>query len=382
MSCIQKLTKPYAFLATVLLFAGFAANAWADPLPGRDTPKFSQLPMINTPIVDPNGTVQIYQGHDELSTVYGFRGIGPNDLPQSYTGRFMADDFADKLSSPVVHVKWWGSYFRDIVAEPLNKFLISFESDQPADADNPFSHPDQPLLNQVVTRAATLTPGSGTFTEKLIRGPDPILGESLYEYNAELHLDKSFPEKADTVYWLKIAAMIDVFPGFDNFDPLDPLHPPLFTGNRPTAWGWHNRDYTMQNLLASTAVTPGEVLDGTIGTAPVYHFQDDAVAGILVVNPLGPGGRVMPSITQTEMLPQHYRDFADGPGGTTTNDTIRISDFSKDLAFELYTVPEPASCLLLLMGLCITASPRQRGDCRAGGRRIHSARVDTAARAS
>ena len=304
-----------------------------------------------------------YGGHDELSTIYGLHGIGPNDLPQSYAGNFMADDFADKLNTPVVHVKWWGSYLRDHIVEPLNQFVIAFESDQPADANNAFSRPAQPLLTQVVNRATTLTPGSGTFTERLIRGPDAVRHESLYEYNAELHLDKAFPESADTVYWLKIAAIIDTYPGFSNYDPFNP-NPLITFGDRPTAWGWHNRDYTIRDMLASTAVAPGEVLDGTINGAPIYHFQDDAVSGRMIANMVGPGGRAMPSILQTNMSPQYYVDLTDGPGATVPG-AIGISHYSKDLAFELYTtgVPEPGSSLIVMSGCVLLSLVRRRTAC-------------------
>lgn len=357
-------------LAMSLSLISFVGTVKGDPLPGRDILKFSQRPMVNTPIQDPivvpnpnfapaiNGVTN-YAGHDELSTVYGFHGSFPNDNPTAYSGRFMADDFADKLNSPVVHIKWWGSYLGDHVVEPLNRFLIAFESDQPVDAANSFSHPAQPLLTQIVNRATTLTPGSGTFTERLVRGPDAVRHESLYEYNAELHLDKAFPEKADTVYWLKIAAMIDTYPGFSDYDPFNPQAITFF-GDRPTVWGWHNRDYTLQNTLASNLVAPGEILDGTINGSPIYHFQDDAVTGKLFVNLQGPGGPLMPSITQTNMSPTFYADFADGPAATAG--TVGISHYSKDLAFELYTtnVPEPGTCLLLTSSFLGLAMLRRR----------------------
>ena len=335
-------------VALTLLFGSLATldRAAADPLPGRDLLKFTQKPMIATPIPDNNGTVTTYMGHDELSTAYGF--AQPGTVPQVYQGRFMADDFADNLSSPVVHVKWWGSYFKDFIHPqmPVNKFLISFESDVPQGPNNPYSHPGSPLLNQVVTRGA-LAPGSGTFTEKLIRGPDPILNESLYEYNAELHLNLDFPEKKDTVYWLKIVAMVDALPGFP-FDPYNPQN----SSAPVTQWGWYNRDYTVPNPLASPAVVPGEQIVGQVGVnTPVWHFQDDSVAGDVRILPTTPGGYLTPFIDQQNMLPQKYVDFADGPGiGNAA--TPPISAFSKDLAFELYTVvPEPTGAALLAMGM-------------------------------
>jgi hypothetical protein len=343
---------------TILALLTAATGAQADPLPGRDVLKFSQRPMINRPIADTSGLVQTYQGHDELSTVYGY---GDFLHPvQNYQGRFMADDFADNFNSPVVHVKWWGSYRNDHIESNMavNRFLISFESDKPAGAGQTFSSPDQPLLNQTVTRALTLTPGSGTYTEKLIRGPDPLLHESLFEYNAELHINKPFPEQAGTVYWLKIAAVVDVpinYPSFDFHNPQNGFFA------HPTVWGWHNRDYTIQDPLASAAVSPGEFIAGSAGLAPVWHFQDDAVTGDLTINPLTSGGLVMPTISQSNMSPTNYLDLADGPG-PHIGAIAGIGSFSKDLAFEIYTVavPEPASAGLLCAALVGLATRRRR----------------------
>ena len=105
-----------------------------------------------------------------------------------------------------------------------------------------------------------------------------MIGEALYRYNAELALP--FAQQPDTVYWLKIAALVDV---------PQPVVAPIPPGT--TQWGWHNRDYTINNPQASTApsVVPGEYLDGIVpGTgSPIYHFQDDAVTGILDYTPAG-----------------------------------------------------------------------------------------------
>jgi hypothetical protein len=312
--------------------AGQVRMAAGDPLPGRDLLKFSQKPMDGTPITNTAGQVERYWGHDELSTAYST--IGATG-PTPYRGTFMADDFADKFDSPVVHVKWWGSYLNNFVSSgiPVDKFLISFESDVPANPNNPFSHPGQPLLNQIVRRGP-IAPGSGTYTEKPISGGGPPLGETLYEYNAELHLGREFFEKPDTVYWLKIVALVDLPAGII----IDPIQPPTFVPR----WGWHNRDYTIMDSLASTApaVVPGEHIDGFLGPVPggtpVWHFQDDAVTGLVVVDHLStPNGNLFPIIDQAGYTPTRYLALADGPPG--------IGEFSKDLAFELYTtVPEPS----------------------------------------
>jgi hypothetical protein len=338
-----------------LILAAFAllpvSIAFGDPLPGRDVLKFSQLPMDGTPIVDASGGTTLYWGHDELSTAYS---SGASTQPRIYQGVFMADDFADKFNSPVVHVKWWGSYLNNFQTPeyPVDKFLISFESDIPQGPNNPFSRPGEPLLNQIVRRVPIggLAPGSGTYTEKPISPGGAPLFETLYEYNAELHLGKEFFQKPDTVYWLKIVALVDLPAGV----PIDP--PPTFAPR----WGWHNRDYTIFDPLASAppAVVPGEHLAGSIGPlpggAPIWHFQDDAVTGRIFVDTAGPMGEIMPVIDQSLYAPTRYVPLADGPE--------QIGQYSKDLAFELYTlVPEPASCFMLPASVAaITLASRRR----------------------
>lgn len=344
------------------LLAVLAATsiASADPLPGRDLTKFSQKPMNATSIVNTTGTVSVYGGHDELSTAYG---IGTAAQPPvDYQGRFMADDFADNLSSPIVHVKWWGSYHQDVINPnmPVNRFLISFENDVPAGPAPSFSRPtDVGNFNQTVLRSNVLTPGSGTFTEKVIRGKDPVVGESLYEYNAELNLGKSFAELKDTVYWLKIVAMVDIPAAFPQ--PFSVVNPPP----NATQWGWHNRDYTIQNLLASPNVTPGEQQVGTVpGGAPIWHFQDDAVTGDVRILPnSAAGGLLMPLVFQPDvnMQPTNYLNLADGPGPIPGTNWPGIGTFSKDLAFEIYTVvPEPATAGLMGVALAAIGLRRKR----------------------
>jgi hypothetical protein len=338
-----------ATLTTVFTFFAISASTLADPLPGRDVLKFSQQPMDNLTLTG-GGVTQTFWGHDELSTAYSVPntagGLGP------YQGTFMADDFADKFASPVVHVKWWGSYLDNGINPniPVNKFLISFETDVPASAGHNFSHPGQPIINQIVRRGP-LAPGSGTFTETPVSPGGPPLNERLFEYNAELHLGKDFKQLPDTVYWLKIVALVDLPPGI--VIP-NPDQPPAFVPR----WGWHNRDYTVMNPLASTApaVVPGEHIDGFLGPAPggipVWHFQDDAVTGRVFVDTAGPMGQIMPVILQTNYQPRNYLPGADGPPP--------IAQFSKDLAFELYTVPEPAACGLMLVAAVIAIAYRRQ----------------------
>jgi hypothetical protein len=352
-NCIR-LFVPLALAAASL---AFVPQSLADPLPG-EVPKFSQMPMVNTAIQG-----QTYFGHDEFSTAYGVGNAATP--PTSYRGTFMADDFADKFSTPVVHITWWGSYINDTTANPqpkVQKFLIAFESDV---AQNdplntlPFSHPGctapgcNPVLQSDVVTLGVLAPGSGTFTETLVRGPDPVLGEALYKYNAELHLGHEFFEQPDKVYWLKIAALVDV---------PTPIVQPIPPG--VTQWGWHNRDYTVNDPLASTspAVSPGEFQDGTVPgtTIPIWHFQDDAVTGTLdyFLNP--PVGTL--AINQQNMSKTNYQ-FINSAGVGPIDGPPGIEQHSKDLAFRLFTtpnVPEPATCALLALGLAgIFATRRQ-----------------------
>src|SRR5262249_33054965 len=147
---------PFIRIAVATIaFAAIAAQALADPLPGQIL-KFQQLPLNNgLPAYPGAPTGQPFPGHDEVSTAY----LQPTGSI-SYQGPFMADDFSDNFSTPVVHVRWWGSYPLDASGNQqfgnagVPQFLISFESDMPFDPTINASRPDQPLLTQVVTRGA------------------------------------------------------------------------------------------------------------------------------------------------------------------------------------------------------------------------------------
>ena len=314
----------FATLLAVVALMLLAVPAMADPLPGQVL-KFQQLPLDGPR----------YFGHDEYSTAYlDTTGGG------TYSGWFMADDFADHSAEPVVHVTWWGSYMGPPGQDnPVQNFLIAFESDIPdLTPENPdtFSHPGIPLLVQTVGRApAGAVPVPGQFTEGLQTPMPPATAEALYKYNAELRVP--FPQKPETVYWLKIVALVD----------------PAKEGG--IEWGWHNRDYTVEDKLAvhPPILAPGERNLGPIndddGTLlDIWHFQDDAVSGQIQIFPDAASGQVF--LEQWDFQPQNYAWPHDGPS--------EIGRFSKDLAFELYAVPEPGTVVMLisagLIGLVVS----------------------------
>src|SRR5690348_8044636 len=136
-------------LAIATICTAPITKSQADPLPLRDFLKFDQEPMINTTVTNSAGTTGIYHGHDEISTIYG---PGNNATQPVYQGQFMADDFSDTVSRPVVHVTWWGSYHGVNAAPqpPVQQFLIGFEADDPAINGQP-SKPKAPLQYEIVT---------------------------------------------------------------------------------------------------------------------------------------------------------------------------------------------------------------------------------------
>jgi hypothetical protein len=312
-------------LLVVWLVVALCGRALADPLQG-EVLKFYQTPLNNGLPIYPPGAVPSptdvpapFPGHDELSTAH----LELTPANALYSGTFMADDFSDKFQTPVVHVMWWGSYLRDSTAGGVKQFLISFETNG-VDAASGFSFPDKVISSQIVS-LGPLAPKSGTFTETPVplgaASPIPNLDGNLFQYNAELKVpasDATYP----TVEWIKIVAL---------------------TQDPQLEWGWHNRDYGVVNPLA--APTDGLIPPG------IHHFMDDAVTGTIGVGlpgvALPPMGPIEPTlIHESSMSPTFYIPALDG------------IQTSKDLAFALYTTPEPGSFVLLILGLLGLAGPR------------------------
>ena len=312
--------------------------------------KFQQLPL--------NGPD--YWGHDELSTAYR-----DPDLPIQFEGCYMADDFADLKDTPVIKIKWWGSYLENEIMEPVVRFLIAFETDipavgQPGDVDYVASHPGQVLQTEIVQLSSLSPLNPGEYSETWISPGGPPCFEALFEYEAVLA--NPFPQEPNTVYWLKITALID------DIAVLNRMKPALQASgmslcqflNLPNAqqaawglevpvtrWGWHNRDYTIMDTYASIppAVNPGEHLAGVTSEGfEVWHFQDDAVSGEMFIDESDP---IMPILNQYTWQEEYYKYFsplcaAPPPGVDGPED---IQSYSKDLAFELWTPWTPTECV-------------------------------------
>jgi len=362
--------------------------------------KFQQLPLAGPD----------YFGHDEVSTAYGKWGTNPTNpidpidpinpgeilppdgglefivdpinpgeiLPPDgglefigYKGCYAADDFADKVDTPVICIRWWGSYIgqqfpNGIPAmHAVPKFLIVFETDVPATTNMP-GHPGTPILSQIVDRTAIGGLIPGTFTEM----PFAIGGcEDTFQYEAKLKCP--FEQESDTVYWIKIVALYDFGPEFShclqqnqipedglceflsnptNYQNFFQFCPELYN-QYPLGlpvWGWHNRDYTIKNTTASEAVFPGEVnLSSVTGNTDVWHFQDDAVQGEVFVGPDPLECQHYPSADEQwvfqgawkELYYKHLIPYlptcptvgVDGPSH------FDLDYYSEDLAFELWT---------------------------------------------
>ncbi len=347
-----------------------------EPEPEKEV-KFIQLPLDGRPI---DNQQYPYYGHDEISTAYTWFDGQTGIPPLGYQGCFMADDFADPYDTPVICLKWWGSYLNNQINQPVTKFLISFEADVPADDPNNalgYSHPGEVLSSEIVTLSSAscsaLTPGE--YNEVPISPGGFPCNETLYEYCAVLK--KPFPQEPHTVYWLKIVAIIDLdssesvpfFTCMTNFAETQQISfceamelPDLPCQPEVTRWGWHNRDYRIMNPVASTAadgVVPGESIIGSVVdpagvTWPVWHFQDDAVSGDVFIDDRSVTDPLCPLVFQGNYIDEYYvhlftngRCF--GVGGV--DGPVGIEEFSKDLAFELLTeLPQGCDCLGDLTG--------------------------------
>lgn len=297
--------------------------------------KYSQLPGY---LIDPNE--MLISGEDIPSDVdWGalVANTGPVPPPPNW---IIADDFRDPFDTQVLTVRWWGSYVGETFGPDPNGgaivplfgpgsedgYVFSFFTDQPADPlITPFSRPDFLLATYFAPFPAVTIMPTGH------KGWD---GHDIFQYEVNLqdtHLEHAQPGIADEIgfnqvpgetYWLAINAevghtievvtlpdgttdWIEVDTGKFAQPGVDPLNP---DGH---FWGWH--------------------------TSPEF-FNDVATMGHLL---MGPGGEwIYPREDWQPIQPNH---------------------FLTDMAFELLTVPEPATCMLMMIGLACTVGCRFAG---------------------
>ncbi len=281
----------------------------------------------------PQGDDMHSWGEDIPSDVDWHKIMESPTIPPNWT---IADDFKDPFSTPVLTVRWWGSYvgptFQQVAgAEPVpifgpgseDGYLISFFKDVPASdpsgGGTPFSHPGELLGSYVLP------------LEKVWVEPTSYVGwdqHPIFEYKANLmdaHLDHpsdlagpmGFNQRPGEVYWISIVAEVghtlamvtDPTTGGQDWVAVPTGKTAMPNQENPEGhyWGWH--------------------------TSPI-HFNDVATMGHLAM----PGNQ-WEYLGWQPIQPQHGLN---------------------DMAFELYTVPEPTGGALILIGIVALATSRRR----------------------
>jgi len=303
-------------LATIAIVALLAPCCWAQRifLPKGTVVKYSQ-PIRH--VIDPGWPNDMMNWGEDIPS-----DVDWNKIMQSPTldpNWVIADDFRDEFERPVITVKWWGSYLGPVFQQPVvggpvitlppgpgveDGYAISFFRDIPVGPDAPFSRPDGLLGTYVLP------------FDRVSVKPTPYVGwdqHPIFEYEANLmdaHLDHAvqpyadqmgFNQRPGEVYWISIVAEV----GHQLRIETDPTSGEVRWVSEDTGkfaqnhyWGWH--------------------------TSPV-HFNDVATMGHLFM----PGnewqyGQWMP------IQPQHGL---------------------RDMAFQLQTIPEPASMMLIVGAL-------------------------------
>lgn len=316
-----------------LAVAALAANSAAAQGTTQHVMKGSLL-KYSQPIghLTPQGSDMHTWGEDIPSDVDWKKIMESPTIPPNWV---IADDFRDPFSTPVLTVRWWGSYvgptFSPGTPGPVpifgpgseDGYLISFFKDVPADTPGgpPFSHPGELLGSYAIS------------FDKVWVEPTPYIGWPdpnqptddprlrIYEYKANLmdaHLDHptdyagpmGFNQKAGEIYWISIVAEVGhklelVTDATGNVrwveSPTGKFAQPNSESPEGHYWGWH--------------------------TSPI-HFNDVATMGHLAM----PGSQ-WEYIGWQPIQPRHEL---------------------LDMAFELYTIPEPFSASLFAVGLLVT----------------------------
>ena len=212
----------------------------------------------------------------------------------------MSDDFELSTSAPLTSITWWGA---PLLTPDPHFFSVIFSANVPASGGVP-SHPGSTLSSTPFAQPGWGT-GNPLYNSAPVSDPgDPVLFE---KYTATFPTPISL--QASTVYWLTIQA--------DDFT----------LSENALNWGWHTRDYTIQDSLA-----PGDTLVGTAAGLPVYNFGGSALSQAYSNVGLAQGSPTALS----------YAPGTDGPAG--------IGAFGMGMAFALNAVPEPSTIVLAAMG--------------------------------
>jgi hypothetical protein len=260
-----------------------------------DITVFQQLPLQNDP---PTGAP--FPGHDQFSTIYPFSGV---------TSAAVLDDFELSTSRRLTSITWWGAPLQPQSADHPHAFGVTVYDNVPASGNVP-SHPGNIAASAEFAAPGFSNFGTPLYTSTQVSDPGSPEGQ-LIEYSGSL--PSGFQLQPSTVYWLSIYSFADAT-------------------EQGLSWGWHTRDYTIPNPLSS-----GDALVGTVGGLPVNQFGSSALSQGYFGNP--PSGF---PVAQGSPIALSYTAGADGAAG--------INAFGMDMAFALYTAPEPSTIVLSAMG--------------------------------
>lgn len=164
-----------------------------------------------TQCVETNG-VKYIQGPN---TDDGYDVWDCNTFPPSVTDGpwLLADDFVCTNTGPISDIHLWGSWLNN---QPLTNsltFWIALFSDQPTNANNPFSHPNILLWSQCFTPGEYAEESVGTGTENFLDpGPPSIIGPEqqiwYYCFNPSPPPIQYGTATAPSNYWLAVYATL------------------------------------------------------------------------------------------------------------------------------------------------------------------------------
>ena len=152
--------------------------------------------------------------------------IGWDEESHNLAPRMVADDFRCSSDLPVIGIRWWGSFINwqqdklpDLSQMP-KAFYMTIWTDVPADADNPYSHPDKIIWEHYCYNFNAHFVG----WEKDPKNPDTLF--SKFEFTQYLNPEEYWYQPGEEgIYWLGIMAI------YGNPDIV--AYP----------WGWETREH-------------------------------------------------------------------------------------------------------------------------------------------